>query len=75
MRSIYCLSLLICLFISSSLYSQVKPRVISVELNDASISTFVSIIEAKTDVHFFYEAAQLDSLRFTLSAAACLVLK
>jgi|JI6StandDraft_1071083.scaffolds.fasta_scaffold02180_8 hypothetical protein len=60
--------LFICLLITiGHLLAQVKPTQISLELKDAGIKAFVSEIESKAGYHFYYNPADLDSVRITLS--------
>src|SRR5687768_11771087 len=57
--------LLISFLSSASLYGQ---TLVSLELKDADINQFVTEIEAKNDVRFFYSSADVDSIRVTVTA-------
>lgn len=61
--------LFICLLITVwHVAAQVKPVQISVDFKDVSIQDFVKEIESKANYHFYYNPAEFDSLRVTLSA-------
>ena len=46
---------------------QVKSGLINVDFKNATISELVLDIESKTNYHFYYKAAEFDSLRVNLS--------
>jgi hypothetical protein len=61
--------LFICLLITVwHVAAQVKPPTITVEFKDVRIQDFVKEIESKTKYHFYYNPAEFDSVRVTLSA-------
>ncbi|MFA6946472.1 MAG: TonB-dependent receptor [Pedobacter sp.] len=61
--------LFICLLITVwHVAAQVKPVPISVDFKDVSIQDFVKEIETKSNYHFYYNPAEFDSVRVTLSA-------
>jgi len=61
--------LFICLLITVlHLAAQVKPPPITVEFKDVRIQDFVKEIESKAKYHFYYNPAEFDSVRVTLSA-------
>lgn len=61
--------LFICLLITVwHVAAQVKPPPITVEFKDVRIQDFVKEIESKTKYHFYYNPAEFDSVRVTLSA-------
>ena len=61
--------LFICLLITVwHVAAQVKPLSISVDFKDVSIQDFVKEIESKANYHFYYNPAEFDSVRVTLSA-------
>ncbi len=62
-------SLLVCLLLAAvHVAGQVKPAQITVDFKEARIQDFVREIESKADYHFYYHAAEFDSVRVTLSA-------
>lgn len=62
-------SLLVCLLMAAvHVAGQVKSALITVDFKEARIQDFVREIESKADYHFYYNAAEFDSVRVTLSA-------
>lgn len=60
--------LFICLLITVwHVAAQVKPAPISFDFKDVSIQDFVKEIESKANYHFYYNPAEFDSVRITLS--------
>ena len=49
---------------------QVRTGLINVDFKNATIPVIVADIESKTNFHFYYKAAEFDSLRVTLSTNA-----
>ncbi|WCT12094.1 TonB-dependent receptor [Mucilaginibacter jinjuensis] len=67
MKKIY-LSLLYLLFSCTLLMAQ-STKPISVDFKQATIDEVAADLQAKTGLHFYYDAAQFDSLRVTLQLA------
>lgn len=62
-------SLLLCLLMAAvHVTGQVKPALITVDFKESRIQDFVREIESKADYYFYYNAAEFDSIRVTLSA-------
>lgn len=66
MKKIYLITLLL-LFGAKSLLAQTVPT-FTVNFQQATVQQVVSEIESKSAYHFYYDPAQLDSLRVTLQA-------
>ncbi len=66
MKPVRNLILFICLLVSPGLYAQQEPRVLSVDVKDATIRQLITDIESKADFRFFYDSKQLDSVRITV---------
>lgn len=66
MKLLRYLTLFIFLLASAALHAQQEPRVLSVDIRDATIKELVNDIESKSNFHFFYDARQLDSVRITV---------
>ncbi len=61
--------LFVCLFlVVLHVDAQVKPAQITVDFKDARIQDFVKEIESKANFYFYYNPAEFDSVRVTLSA-------
>src|ERR1700758_3256354 len=60
------LYLIICLSVSATA-QQGRDKLIDVDFNQANISTVATDLSSKTGYHFYYDPAQLDSLRVTLT--------
>src|ERR1700761_2974610 len=67
MKKIY-LSLLYLLFSCTLLMAQ-STKPISVDFKQATIDEVAADLQTKTGLHFYYDAAQFDSLRVTLQLA------
>ncbi|WP_276346305.1 carboxypeptidase-like regulatory domain-containing protein [Daejeonella sp. JGW-45] len=65
MRAIRNLILICCLFVAISAGAQVPPRVLSIDLSNATITQLATDIESKTSVRFYFDVKQLDSIRIT----------
>lgn len=66
-RCVCVLSLLLQVFISSVAAQQDSSPLISGTLHNATVEAFVQELESKTAYRFFYDPAQADSLRITIS--------
>ncbi|MEP7143653.1 MAG: carboxypeptidase-like regulatory domain-containing protein [Ferruginibacter sp.] len=50
-------------------YSQIDSlKLINIELNGAGIEQFVLALEKQTDLHFYYDVSQFDSITFNINA-------
>ncbi|MBS1533427.1 MAG: carboxypeptidase-like regulatory domain-containing protein [Bacteroidetes bacterium] len=64
----YCLALYLILCLSAWARAQETPgKLIDLDYNQATITTVASDLSAKTGYHFYYDPAQFDSLRVTLT--------
>ncbi len=66
MRKIYLLGFCCLFFLQMALAQQSAVKLISANLQQATIAQFVSDIESKSSYHFFYDVTQFDSLKITL---------
>ncbi len=67
MKKIYLLSLVLLCFFKLAYAQEADKKLISVNFQQAKIDQFVSELESKTGYHFYYNPAQFDSLKVTLS--------
>ncbi|MBS1520756.1 MAG: hypothetical protein JST50_07170, partial [Bacteroidetes bacterium] len=65
MKKIYFLGLCLLAFFQ---LANAQDKLISVDFHAAKIQQFVDDLQAKTGYHFYYEQAQFDSLKVTVSA-------
>ncbi|WP_158800469.1 TonB-dependent receptor domain-containing protein [Pedobacter sp. L105] len=66
MIKIYLLSFCFLFILQVGFAQQNNAKLISGNFQQATIAQFVSDIESKTDLHFYYDASQFDSLKITL---------
>lgn len=60
---IFCLTLL---FISSNLFAQQKPPLVSGQFNDTTVIYFLEQVEQQTGYHLYYDTSQFDMIRVNI---------
>ena len=68
MKKIYLLGLCLLAFFQLANAQDKAEKLISVDFHAAKIQQFVDDLQAKTGYHFYYEQAQFDSLKVTVTA-------
>ena len=66
MKKIYFLSFCFLIMLKAGYCQQTTVRLISVNFQQATVEQFVTVLEAKTSYHFYYEPALFDSLKVTM---------
>jgi hypothetical protein len=69
MRKAYFLSIVSMFFLQLAFAQQGNVKLITVDFQQAKIDQVVNDLESKTGYHFYYDAAQFDSLRLTLQVS------
>ena len=68
MKKIYLLGFCFAIFFKMVSAQDIDKKTISVNFQQASIEQFVTDLEAKTGLHFYYNPPQFDSLKVTVQA-------
>ncbi|MFI5136478.1 MAG: carboxypeptidase-like regulatory domain-containing protein [Sphingobacteriales bacterium] len=66
MKNLYLLIFCFAIFSRVGFAQKKEVKLVSANFQQATIAQFVADLESKTDYHFFYDAAQFDSLKVTL---------